>query len=517
MFEPLDDSLRKIARGTGIALIGVTSGLLFHFITLIIIARYGLQANYGIFSIALAILNIAAILASLGLHRGATRYIAYFRGKEDTAKIHEIISSSIKLSSVASIAFSLAIFFTAESIAVKLFHAPDLVLPLKIFSVGIPFFVLMQVFTSIFRGFDRVEPQIIFRYIILNILFIVILAATIIFHLPFNTMFYGYLATLIITFATLAIYTARKLPKLTASTDPTGTKPITKELLLFSLPLMGVAVLHMVIAWTDTIMLGYFKTPEIVGLYNAAHPLAQIISVPLTALILIYTPITTGLYSRNLLPELKRNYTISTRWLMFIVLPIFLVLFLLPGAAINLLFGTSYIPAVAALRILSFGFIISNLLGPNAATLTATGHPRFLMWATLTAAILNIVLNILLIPPLGIVGAAIASAASLILANIIRTAKLYLLYRAQPLSKNLLKPIIICVPLAFFIQVIAQYFLTINWWVLAILFILYYGIYVLATLFTKSFDKEDIAVLLQVEKRSGMNMAPLKKMLRRFL
>ena len=85
------------------------------------------------------------------------------------------------------------------------------------------------------------------------------------------------------------------------------------------------------------------------------------------------------------------------------------------------------------------------------------------------------------------------------------------------MSKNLLKPIIICVPLAFLIQAIAQYFLTINWWVLAILFILYYGIYALATLFTKSFDKEDIAVLLQVEKRSGMNMAPLKKMLRRFL
>ena len=517
MFEPLDDSLTKIARGTGIALVGIASGLLFNLIARLIIARYGLQANYGIFSLALATLGIAAVLASLGLPRGAARYIAYFRGKEDTAKIHETISSSIKLSAVTSIAFSLVIFFTAESIALKLFHAPDLTLPLKIFSAGIPFFVLMQVLTSIFRGFDRVEPRVIFRYIMLNILFIVILAATIFFHLPFNTMFYGYLATLIITFTTSAIYTARKLPQLTGSTDARDTKPITKELLLFSLPLMGVTVLRMVITWTDTIMLGYFKTPEIVGLYNAAYPLAQSISVPLTALVLIYTPITTGLYSRNLMSELRRNYTISTRWLMFIVLPIFLVLFLFPGTAIKLLFGASYIPAVAALKILSFGFIISNLMGPNGATLTATGHTRFLMWATLTAAILNIVLNTLLIPPMGIAGAAIASAVSLILINIIRTAKLYSLYQAQPLSKNLLKPIIICVPLAFLIQAVAQHFLTINWWVLVILFILYYGIYVMTTLLTKSFDKEDIAVLLAIEKRSGINMSPLKKILRRFL
>lgn len=405
MFEPLDNSLRKIARGTGIALVGIVSGLLFNLVARLVIARHGLQANYGIFSLALAILSIAAILASLSLHRGATRYIAYFRGKEDTAKIHETISSSIKLSAVSSIILGLVIFFAAESIALKLFHAPNLALPLKVFSAGIPFFVLMQVLTGIFRGFDRIEAKVIFRYIMLNILFIVMLAVTTIFHLPFNTMFYGYLAALVITFTTLATYTTRKLPELIGSMGTKDTEPITKELLLFSLPLMGVTMLHMVISWTDTIMLGYFKTPEIVGLYNAAHPLAQSISVPLTALVLIYTPIATGLYSRNLMSELRKNYIISTKWLMFMILPIFLVLFLFPGAVITLLFGASYIPAVAALKILSFGFIISNLLGPNAATLTALGHPRFLMCATLTAAILNIVLNILLIPPMGIIGA----------------------------------------------------------------------------------------------------------------
>jgi len=72
-------------------------------------------------------------------------------------------------------------------------------------------------------------------------------------------------------------------------------------------------------------------------------------------------------------------------------------------------------------------------------------------------------------------------------------------------------------PLAFLIQAIAHHFFTINWWMLVVLFILYYGIYGLATLFTKSFDKEDIAVLLEVEKRSGINMAPLKRIMRRFL
>jgi O-antigen/teichoic acid export membrane protein len=517
VFEPLNDSLGKIARGAGIALVGVTSGLLFNFIARLIIARYGLQANYGIFSLALAVLNIATILASLGLHQGATRYIAYFRGKGDSAKMRVTISASIKIPVIASVILSLVIFFTAETIAFTLFHAPDLSLPLKIFAAGIPFFTMIHVLGSIFRGFDLMEPQVIFQYFILNILFLILFAVAIVVHLPFTAVFYAYLAALVITFVALAIYTTRKLPQLTGSIDSMNVKPITKELLLFSLPLMGVAMLHMVITWTDTLMLGYFKPPEIVGLYNAAHPLAHIISVPLTALLLIYTPVATGLYSRNLMPELRRNYTIATKWLMFMVLPIFLILFLFPGTVLKLFFGTGYIPAANALRILSLGFIINNLAGPNGSTLTATGHTRLLMWTVLAATIVNIIMNILLIPPLGIVGAAIASAISITLANIIRTARLYSLYRAQPFSKNLIKPIINCVALAFFIQAIAQHFLTITWWILLILFILYYGIYGLATLFTKSFDKEDIAMLLEVEKRSGINMAPLKKIVKRFL
>lgn len=513
----LDDSLKQIARGTGIALIGIASGLLFNFITRLIIARYGLQTDYGVFSLALAVLSFAAMLASLGLHGGATRYIAYYRGKEDTAKVRATVSASVKLSAIASISLALVIFFTADTVSLKIFHTPELALPLKIFAAGIPFFTLIQVIATLFRGFDRIEPQVVFRYVILNSLFLILLIVAIAIRLPFVTVFYAYLTALVITFAVLTIYAAEKLPQRMGSTNIKDTPPVAKELLIFSAPLMGVIMLRMIITWADTLMLGYFKTPDVVGLYNAAHPMAQFISEPLNALALIYLPIATGLYSRNLMSEMKRNYTVCTKWLMFITLPIFLILFLFPEAVLNLFFGTAYVPAATALRILCLGFIISNLLGPNGIMLLAMGRPRFLMWVTLTTAILNVALNLFLIPPLGMVGAAIASAVTIILANVARTVKVYALCRAQPLSKNLLKPAIICLVLAFLLQAVVQHFLTTTWWLLVILFIVYLGIYGTATLFTKSFDKEDIAMLLEIEKRSGVSAAPIKKILRRFL
>jgi O-antigen/teichoic acid export membrane protein len=275
--------------------------------------------------------------------------------------------------------------------------------------------------------------------------------------------------------------------------------------------------LNMIISWTDTLMLGYFKTAEVVGLYNAANPLAQLISVPLAALALIYIPIATGLYSKNLMAELRRNYTILTKWIVFLTLPIFLVLCLFPEAVLNLLFGSTYIAAAPALRILSFGFIISTLLGPNGNTLMALGESRFLMWSALAAAIVNVLLNIVLIPPMGIVGAAVASLVSLGVANIIYSVKLYSLCRAQPLSKNLLKPVIASIALVALFHFIAGSFLTVTWWVLALLFILYYAIYGIATLLTRSFDREDAALLLEIGKGSGINTAPLKKVLKRFI
>jgi O-antigen/teichoic acid export membrane protein len=517
MFETLDHSLRKVARGTGIAIIGITLGLLFNFIAKLIIARYGLEANYGMFSIAVAILTIAMMLACLGLHLGATRYIAYFRAKDDAAKVRGTISVSLQLAAIASLAISIALFFSAEAIAINIFHTPQLAPFLRIFAIGTPFFTLTYIIAAIFRGFDQVEPQVYFQYIMLNVLFIIFLVFVIAIDLPFVAVFYAYLASLIITFISATIYITKKLPQSITFNDNKANATIRKELLFFSLPLLGTAILGMSIMWMDTIILGYFKTAEVVGLYNAAYPLAQSLSSPPFALMLIYTPIVTGLYSQNLMADIRRTYTIVTKWLAFITMPMFLVLCLYPEYVLNLLFGSTYIAAAPALRILSVGFIIDTLPGPSLATLIALGESRFTMWATLAAAAVNIILNITLIPSLGTVGAAIASAASLALFSAVKSVKLYASHRVQPLSKNLLKPLVVSVILALIFQIVFGHFILVTWWMLPCLLLFYYVIYGIATVLSKSFDREDIVLLLELEKRTGINAEPLKKILRLFI
>jgi len=517
MVEPLTDSLRKIARGTGIAFVGTLLALLLGFIARLIIARYGSESDYGTFSLAIVILTFATTLASLGLSDGAPRYIAYFRGRGETAKVRGVTSVSLQLVTIASVVIGIALFFSAQYIAANIFHTPELSPILKVLAIGIPFFSVINILASVFRGFDRMEPQAYFQYVLFNILFLLFVSVLAMLHLSFANLFYAYVIALVLTFIGLLVYTMKRLPQPLTSAGWQSNAVLRKELVIFSLPLLITAILATIVFWLDSLLLGYFKTPEIVGLYNAASPLAKFISDPLGLMLLIYTPVATGLYSQNLMAELRRSYLISTKWIFSLTLPFFLVLFLFPEAVLNLFFGPTYVSAAPALRILSLGFIISNLFGPNQSILLALGKSRFIMWTALAAAITSVILNVVLIPPLGIVGAAIAIAVAVNLVRIVIAIKAYSSCRAQPMSKNLLKPVVASVILALLFKLAAGQIMSTSWWMLILLFILYYAIYGIAVVLTRSFDREDIDLLLEIEKMSGINAAPIKRILGRFL
>jgi O-antigen/teichoic acid export membrane protein len=517
MQQTLSDSLAKITKGTGIAFVGYLVSMLLGFISRPLLVRCGTEADYGVYSLALVILNICVVIAALGLPTGTSRSIAYARGQNDSEKVQKLIPASIQLGFIASISLGIILFFTSNIIAVKIFHDATLGLPLKIFALGIPFFALINILVSLFQGFDDVKPTAYFQYI-LKSLFLPLFVLPIFFlNLPFIGVYYAFLASLIISCVVLIVYTVKRLPFPIQFRTRLGTNPIARELLLFSLPLFGAAMLVLIIGSADTLMLGGLKSSADVGLYNAARPLADIIAAPLPVLGLIYVPVASGLYAQGSMLELRRNFSLLTKWLVSATLPLFLILFLFPETVLSFLFGASYTSAATTLRILSLGVIINNFFGPSQPTLVVMGQVRFVMWATLATAFLNVGLNFALIPPLGIEGAAIAYAAAINFCTLTYCWKLYRLAKALPLSKNLLKPALASLALVFLFQFIFRNFVTVTWWMLPLLFILYYCIYGLAILLTKSFDQEDIAMLLAIEKRAGVNLSFVKKILRRFL
>ncbi len=170
-----------------------------------------------------------------------------------------------------------------------------------------------------------------------------------------------------------------------------------------------------------------------------------------------------------------------------------------------------------ALQILAIGSFINILLGLNGAVLTAIGKTKFIMFATFISVCINVTLNVLLIPKYGVNGAAVATVIALVSVHIMKSVKLYLLYKINPLEKNVLKPIFLSGLLILFIYFISKDNFNITFWMLPVMLILFIIVYLVSLLFTKSFDKEDIDMLLSIEKKTGLNLTKVKQLIKKFI
>ena len=539
MVEGIDESLAKITKGAGIILIGTALGMLLAFIGKVLLVRYVTPSEYGIFSLGLVFFNIIVAVSRLGLYQGTPRYIAYYRGKKDEGKVREVAYASIIISLSASVLLALCLCLTSNLISTNFIHDQALATPLKIFTIAIPFFALINIFSLIFQGFEKARPNVYFN-LLQNALFLALLGLVIALSLSFLSIVYTFVASTVFTFLAFAVYTSRKNPlpqspsrrgssTLTSlfkgfwggskgDNDEGETKSVAKELFLFSLPVLGSVILGSIMTWTDTLMLGYFMTSDMVGLYNGAVPIARLLQVFLGSFAFLYLPLASQFFARNQMEELKRIYQVLTKWIFSATLPLFLIFLLFPEAVLNFLFGSSYIEAAPALRLLALGYFVHAFLGPNGNTLVVIGKPRRVMWAMLTGVILNIILNISLIPIMGITGAAIATASAYIIFNMITATILYSISKIQPFTKNYLKPVAASlIPIAI-IYVLVQNFLSpLSLWMLPLLLILFLVVYGLAVLFTKSFDKEDIAMAQTLEKGLGLNLSAIKRIIIRFI
>jgi len=76
MSNIVDSSLKMAAKGTAIVFVGSIIGLLLGFISKVLIVRYTTQAEFGIYSLAIALVSIFSLVSMLGLHEGST--LGYF-------------------------------------------------------------------------------------------------------------------------------------------------------------------------------------------------------------------------------------------------------------------------------------------------------------------------------------------------------------------------------------------------------------------------------------------------------
>ncbi|AIJ04925.1 polysaccharide biosynthesis protein [Methanocaldococcus bathoardescens] len=503
-------ALFSIARGAGLIFFGTVFSMFFGFLSRIIIARHYTTFEYGIFSLSLTILSVVMVLVSLGLPEGVVREIGFYKDK-DISKVKEIIFTSLFIISLSSLVFMILTFFSSDFIA-KIFHQDELSVFLEILSFTIPFSAISGIIISFSRGFGRVKERIYLQSVLYPILWFILVLSLFIFNLSIIYLFYAFLLSQILTCLITVLYVYySKFLKISFSLNLN----LAKELLVFSIPLLLVSILAFIMNWTDILMVGYYLSSEFVGFYNTAAPLARLIPIFLDSAAFLYAPIVSGLYASGKIEDMKTTYQILTKWIFLATLPIFAMMFLFPKAVIGFFFGVKYLEASDVLRILSLGFMFHTFLGLNGLSLIVIKESRFIMVSNTISAILNIILNVLLIPKYGINGAAVATAVSYFIANILTSIRLYQKTKIHPFSRNYVKLLIISFIMLFGIQAFGLDVSNILYAILIL--VTFFLSYMFLVLLSKCVDKEDIELFLVVERKLGVNLWIIKRILKKFV
>jgi len=284
----------------------------------------------------------------------------------------------------------------------------------KILIFAVPFTILLNLTVAIYRGFDRTNVNMYFYNIIRPVSLLGFASAAVFIGASLKGVVFADLISMVFTFGIMSVYFIKKPPIKRAIKQERKIKfsEPTRQLIRYSFPLLITATLLNMMSWMDTIMLGYFKSAEVVGIYNAVYPLVGFLSLVIASMGYVYVPVTSRLWGQNNTAPLGSIYAVMTKWCFLLTFPLFALIFVYPEYFITKLYGAEYVSGATALRILALGFITNSYFGFNYHTLLASGDSDFLMKCSVTSVGINAIINFMLIPHYGMVGAAIGTAVS---------------------------------------------------------------------------------------------------------
>ena len=185
----------------------------------------------------------------------------------------------------------------------------------------------------------------------------------------------------------------------------------------FTAPRAFQGIFQVTIIWLDILLVGAMISRHAAGVYAAVSKLAMVGTFALEGTRLAISPQISAMLARHERHRAAGLYQDATRWLMLASWPLYLIFAIFPAVLLGV-FGSRYAPGAAALVVLSLAMLINLGTGNVTAVLLMGGKSSWGAINTGAALTINIGLNLLLLPHLGIVGAAIAWGASIVADNV---------------------------------------------------------------------------------------------------
>ena len=410
-----DREIVRFARGSSFSIACSLTAQVALVVTSIVLTHFLVRSDVGLFAQAHALSAMGSLLGLVGMRSALTRFVAMYRADSDIAAVHGVVRMGIGAAALAGIGLGVTAYLFAEPLAVNVFDDADLATPFRWAALILPGSTIMVAATSATQGFRNVRPFNVVRRLIEPGVKLVTVSAVLWFGGDVNdAMAASAVTTWLATFVALAWLWRLMGPLDGKPTYQPGT------VFRFAFVSWGAAFAAQGLLWADILMVGWLRPSADVALYQIASRVALLAALALPPINAVMAPRAADLFRRHKKDEAASIYQVSSAWTLRLTLPAAVAILVMPTPILSI-FGSEYRVAVAAMLIIIPGQLFDALTGATATLLNMAGENMSTLIGNMSTLTLNIALNAILIPQMGIEGAALAWTASLIIVNSYRT------------------------------------------------------------------------------------------------
>jgi O-antigen/teichoic acid export membrane protein len=434
--ENKQDEILTVAKGGGISLIGsITARIINYVYSTALIWGLGAE-SYGLFTLALAISTFVGVVSNLGLPYGIVRFGSIRAQEQGRAGIHQTTMAAIRVTLPISVISSLFLFWNSSLISDLVFHKPGLTPIIRTLAICFPFMTIQSTFLAGTRALKMVKYSVLV-WVIQPLAALLLAIPMLMSGWGISTISLAYVVSYILG-AALSVYFHMRL---IAQEFRVKEKFPVGKMVKFSIPLSLTQWMHYINERTEIFFLGLLPSAIDVGIYNIAWRIAGLETVFHLSIDNILGPISSDLSHHQNISKLNIIYKTTTKWTFTCALLLFLI-FSFSSVTIMNVFDPLYVTGAGVLVLLGFAQLINAATGSCNTILIMSGYSYLSLLNTILLFAVSIALDLLLIPPYALAGAAIAGTLAVILVNILRVMEVWIVLKIHPFKRSFAKPII---------------------------------------------------------------------------
>lgn len=410
-----DRHFGEVLRGSVLTFAGKVVAVVFGLVFTLIVARFYGPEAMGLLALVSAIFAIAVIPAMMGTGTSVLKIIPQQIVKHSMASAFIVYRRLLAVVLFFSILVGIVVFIGAPYIGTLYFGQGEPRHLIIVIACMIMVAAVGRLNTNTLRALNALRRFAVFQALppLVNILVLLVagLFVTGVFTPVYAVFVSMAVVTLLGTVAVFQIFSGREKNGKVDENAGIG------KLLRLSFPMFLSGAMGTLMTQTDILMLGLFLSVSDVGIYSIAVKLAMLNGFILSSVNVVvaskYARLHAAENQRHLMRQVARQ---TSKMIFWATLPIAIVLVVF-GANILALFGDVFPAGYPTLLVLVIGQFFNAISGSVAYFLNMTGYQSLYNYIMMAAAAANIGLNLLLIPLYGILGAAIASTAVVLLWN----------------------------------------------------------------------------------------------------